>query len=196
MVRKSNYMRGYFYYVGMYFIILVFNIFPQDNTNNMMEEKTNNSTNNLQKMIEQNANYYTNNLKTKLNLTDSQMTYVYDIMVNYYLNESGNQTSQRAALKESYRYDKTNTQTGDNNEDSYMNTSDRENKKIENILDNEQVGKWSEIKDSWWVNVKTELYEGDPDVKLSRVLYESKGEYEDDRDYENFDVYYPGYDYK
>lgn len=196
MKGRINYMRGYFYYVGMFFIILVFNIFPQDNTNNMMQEKTNNSTNDLEQKIEQNANYYTNNLKTILNLTDSQMRYIYDIMVNYYLNESGNQTSQRAALRDSYRYDRTNTQTGDNNEDSYINTSDRENKKIENILDNEQIGKWSEIKDSWWVNVKTELYKSDQDVKLNRIIYESKGEYEDDRDYENYDVYYPGYDYK
>jgi hypothetical protein len=68
--------------------------------------------------------------------------------------------------------------------------------KIENIIDNEQKSKWTEIKDSWWINVKTELYGGDQNIKWSKDIHEKKGEYEDNRDYENYEVYYPGYDYK
>src|ERR1039458_4140102 len=43
---------------------------------------------------------------------------------------------------------------------------------------------------SWWTRVKTGLYEGDQNIKLSKDIYEKKGEYEDNRDYENYDVYY------
>jgi len=53
-----------------------------------------------------------------------------------------------------------------------------------------------EVNDSWWVNVKTELYEGDQNIQWSKEINERKAEFEDNRDYENFDVYYPGYDFK
>jgi hypothetical protein len=205
MVKRSKNLISYFYYAVIFFIISSINIFPQDNTNNWMKEKTNRTTNDLEKMIEQNANYYSSNLKTRLNLTDSQMRCIYDIMLDYYLNEPGNQTSQRAALRESKQsskiemdpiYDRTNMETSDNNTDQIRNTSSEANKKIENILDNQQMDKWIGIKDSWWVNVKTELYDGDQNIKLTEDIQERKGEYEDNRDYENYDVYYPGYDFK
>jgi hypothetical protein len=105
-------------------------------------------------------------------------------------------------------YDKTNIKTDplmqdvdnmattSNNGDQQENVKDEAITKIESILDNEQANKWMEIKDSWWIRVKTGLYEGDQNIKLSKDIYEKKGEYEDDRDYENYDVYYPGYDFK
>jgi hypothetical protein len=207
MTTRSNYLMNYFYYVVIFFIVSAINILPQDNTNNMMQDKTDRSNNNdIEKKIEQNANYYASNLKTILNLTDSQIRYVYDIMLDYYLNGTGNQTSQRAALRESKESFKPETEplnqnmnnmdASDNNTDLYLDASSKANKKIENILDNEQKNKWRGVNDSWWVNVKTELYEGDQNIKWSKEINERKAEYEDDRDYENFDVYYPGYDYK
>ena len=196
----------YFYYGVVFLIISAVNILPQDNTNNMMQDKTNGSTNDLEKKIEKNANYYSSDLKTKLNLTDSQMRYIYDIMLDYYLNRTGYQTSQRAALRESkesfkpetepLKQNMNNIDASDNNTDLYLDASSKANKKIENILDNEQKNKWRKVNDSWWVNVKTELYEGDQNIKLSKEINERRAQYEDDRDYENFDVYYPGYDYK
>jgi hypothetical protein len=173
----------------------------------MMQDKTDRSNNNdIEKKIEQNANYYASNLKTILNLTDSQTRYIYDIMLDYYLNGTGNQTSQRAALRESkesfkpetepLKQNMNNIDASDNNTDLYLDASSKANKKIENILDNEQKNKWIEVNDSWWVNVKTELYEGDQNIQWSKEINERKAEYEDNRDYENFDVYYPGYDFK
>jgi hypothetical protein len=206
MIRRINDLRVYFYYVAIFLIVIAFNIFPQDNTNNMMQDKTNESTTDLDRKIEKDANYYTYNLKPKLNLTESQMRHIYEIILSNYLNISGNQTRQRAALRESRKssdierdpliYGSTDNETDENNEDFYLNTDNRANKEIENILDNDQIGKWSKIKDSWWVNVKTELYQGDQDITMRKEINEKKGEYEDNRDYENFDVYDPGYDFK
>jgi hypothetical protein len=195
MTRRSNYLMGYFYYVVIFSIISAINILPQDNTNNRMQDKTNGSNNDLEKKIEQNANYYTSNLKTRLNLTDSQMRYIYDILLNYYLMGTGNQTSQRAALRESMGSFKLETEPFIQNRND-IDASSKANNKIENIIDNEQKNKWMEIKDTWWVNVKTELYEGNQNIKWNNDIHEKKGEYEDNRDYENFEVYYPGYDYK
>ena len=195
MVSKNKYLMGYFYYVVIFFIILAINILPQDNTNNWMQDKTNGSTNDLEKKIEQNANYYTSNLRTKLNLTNSQMRYIYDILLDYYLKGTGNQTSQSAALRESKGLFKLETEPFMQNRNN-MDAISKTNMKIENIIDNEQKSKWTEIKDSWWINVKTELYGGDQNIKWSKDIHEKKGEYEDNRDYENYEVYYPGYDYK
>ena len=194
MTTRSNYLMSYFYYVVIFFIVSAINILPQDNTNNMMQDKTDRSTENaIQKRVEQNANYYSSDLKTVLNLTDSQMRYIYDYLLEYYSREIGNQTSQRAALRESKKT--LNQETNENNDDLFMNAS-AVNKKIENILDREQMDKWKDRKDSWWENVKSELYMGDQRIQWSKDLHEKKGQYEDDRDYENFDVYYPGYDFK
>jgi len=195
MTGRSNYLISYFYYVVIFFIISAINILPQDNTNNRMQDKLNRSTNDLERKIEQNSNYYASNLKTMLNLTDSQMRYIYNIMFDYYLNEPGNQTSQRAALRErtvSYKLEAEPFMQNRYN----MDASSEANKKIENILDNKQMGKWSDIKDSWWVNVKTELYEGDQNISWRKDIHEKKKEYEDNRNYENYDVYSPGYDFK
>ena len=206
MERIRDNMMSHFYFIVIFSIISFTNILPQDNTNNRMVDKSDGSINDLEKKIEQNANYYSNNLKIRLNLTDSQTRYVYDIMMDYYLGEPGNQTSQRAALresKESYKLETepleqnvTNTEASSNNNDKSGNASSEANNKIENILDNEQMNRWKEIKDSWWVNVKTELYEGDQSINRHKSINDQKGEYEDNRDYENYDVYYPGYDYK
>jgi hypothetical protein len=207
MRRRSDYLMSYFYYVVIFFIVSTINILPQDNTNNMMQDKMDRSNNNdSEKKIEQNANYYASNLKTILNLTDSQTRYIYDIMLHYYLNRTGYQTSQRAALRESkesfkpetepLKQNMNNIDASDNNTDLYLDASSKANKKIENILDTGQKNKWREINDSWWVNVKTELYEGDQNIKLSKEINERNVGYEDNRDYENFDVYYPGYDFK
>jgi len=205
--RRNNHLMCYFYYVAVFLVISTINILPQDNTNNMMQDKMDRSTNNdIEKKIEQNANYYTSDLKTKLNLTDSQMRYMYNILLDYYLNETGNQTSQRAALRESKESYKPETeqlkQNGNNmdesgnNTDLYSDAGSKANKKIENIIDSEQKEKWIEIKDSWWEGLKTELYKGDQNIKWSKITNQRKGEYEDYRDYEDFDVYYPGYDFK
>jgi len=123
----------YFYYGVVFLIISAVNILPQDNTNNMMQDKTNGSTNDLEKKIEKNANYYSSDLKTKLNLTDSQMRYIYDIMLDYYLNRTGYQTSQRAALRESkesfkpetepLKQNMNNIDASDNNTDLYLDAS-------------------------------------------------------------------------
>ena len=84
----------------IFFIVSAINILPQDNTNNMMQDKTDRSNNNdLEKKIEQNANYYASNLKTILNLTDSQMRYIYDIMLDYYLNRTGNPNFTKSCIK-------------------------------------------------------------------------------------------------
>jgi hypothetical protein len=192
----SKRSKSLIFYFVIVFIISAVNILPQDNTNNMMPDKSIGNTNDLERKIDQNANYYSGNLKEKLNLTDSQMRYVYDIMRNYYLNETGNQTTQRAALREGKQTSKIEMETSDNNTDQLRDASSMANKKIENILDNEQSYKWRGIRDTWWVNVKTELYEGDQNIKGSKNLHYKKVEYEDDRDYENYDVYYPGYDFK
>src|ERR1035437_2756697 len=189
MVSKNKYLMGYFYYVVILFIISAINILPQDNTNNWMQDKTNGSTNDLEKKIEQNANYYTSNLRTKLNLTNSQMRYIYDILLDYYLKGTGNQTSQSAALRESKGLFKLETEPFMQNRNN-MDAISKTNMKIENIIDNEQKSKWTEIKDSWWINVKTELYGGDQNIKWSKDIHEKKGEYEDNRDYENYEVYY------
>lgn len=230
MVSKNKYLIGHFYYAVIFFIISSINILPQDNTNNRMQDKTIVSTDDMKNMMEQNANYFSNDLKTRLGLEESQLKYVYDILVGYYSGETGIQTSQRAALREDKQsfniktdqlmndktniepdplmYDKTNIKTDplmqdvdnmattSNNGDQQENVKDEAITKIESILDNEQANKWMEIKDSWWIRVKTGLYEGDQNIKLSKDIYEKKGEYEDDRDYENYDVYYPGYDFK
>ena len=66
-----------------------------------MQDRTTVSTDDLEKIIENNANYYSTDLKTNLNLDESQMKYVYDILISYYSEKTGIQTSQRAALRES-----------------------------------------------------------------------------------------------
>src|ERR1035438_2981022 len=120
MVSKNKYLIGHFYYAVIFFIISSINILPQDNTNNRMQDKTIVSTDDMKNMIEQNANYFSNDLKTRhmknmieqnanyfsndlktrLGLEESQLKYVYDILVGYYSGETGIQTSQRAALRE------------------------------------------------------------------------------------------------
>ena len=112
------------------------------------------------------------------------MRYIYDIMLDYYLNRTGYQTSQRAALRESkesfkpetepLKQNMNNIDANDNNTDLYLDASSKANKKIENILDNEQKNKLMEVNDSWWINVKTELYEGDQNIKWSKEINEMK----------------------
>jgi hypothetical protein len=206
-----------------------------------MQDKTIVSSNDLEKRIEQNANYYSTDLKTNLNLEESQMKYVYDILVSYYSEKTGIQTSQRAALRESKQffsierapltnyktkietdplmydetdirtdplmYDKSDIKTdplmknADNiatsdNGDQQENEKDEAITKIESILDNKQSDKWSEIKDSWFGKVEAEVSEGNLNPSIYKYIERENGEYEDNRDYENYDIYYPGYDFK
>ena len=189
MVNRKQYMAGYFYLVIL-FIIGSINIFSQDNTNNRMTERT--ETDNLKRMIQQNANYYSSDLKAKLNLTESQTQHIYYILYNYYTNEAGDQRTQRAALREN----KETEQGATTEENSLRDASSEANNKIENILDSEQRNNWKGIDDSWWVNVKTELFTGDRNLTRRNDINEERSTYNDDRDYENYDVYYPGYDFK
>jgi uncharacterized LabA/DUF88 family protein len=193
MVNMKQYRAGYFHLVIL-FIIASINIFSQDNTNNKMTERT--ETDNLKRMIQQNANYYANDLKTKLNLTESQAQHIYYVLFNYYTNESGDQRTQRAALRESKETLTKEKETSSNEDNSLSDASSDANNKIENILDSEQRTSWKGINDSWWVNVKTELFNGDHKLTRGDNGYYESSTYDDDRDYENYDVYYPGYDFK
>jgi len=229
MANSSKYLNGRFYYAVIFLILFSFNILPQDNTNNKMQDKTIAPTNDLEKRIEQNANYYSTDLKTSLNLDESQMKYVYDILVDYYSEQTGIQTYQTAALRESKQsfsierepltnyktkietdplmYDLTDIKTDplmkntDNmatsdNGDQQENVKDQAITKIESILDNKQSDKWSEIKDSWFGKVEAEVSEGNLNPSIYKYIERENGEYEDNRDYENYDIYYPGYDFK
>jgi|ERR1035437_488002 hypothetical protein len=206
MVGESRYLKGYFYHVMIFFIISSVNILSQDNTNNRMQEKTNTNTDDLKKIIGQKANNFSSDLRSRLNLTESQKRYIYNILVDYYTKETGNQTSQRVALRESKQslnqetdlsmQKGTNMGAGNNNGDKLRNANIEANTKIESILDNAQRNNWTEVKDSWWGKVKTELYEGNNSFTKDNDIYEEKRDYEDSRDYENYDVYYPGYDIK
>ena len=206
MVGKSTYLNGYFYHVMIFFIISSVNILSQDNTNNSMQDKTNTNTDDLKKIIGQKANNFSSDLRSRLNLTESQKRYIYNILVDYYTKETGNQTSQRAALRESKQslnqetdlsmQKGTNMGAGNNNGDKLRNANIEANTKIESILDNSQRNNWTEVKDSWWGKVKTELYEWNNSFTKDNDIYEEKRDYEDSRDYENYDVYYPGYDIK
>jgi hypothetical protein len=155
-----------------------------------MTERT--ETDNLKRMIQQNANYYTNDLKAKLNLTASQTQHIYYILYNYYTNETGNQSTQRAALRESKETDQGSPTEENNIRDASLDA----NNKLENFLDSEQRNSWKGLNDSWWVNVKTELFNGDQKLTSRNNIYEERSTYNDDRDYEDYDVYYPGYDFK
>jgi hypothetical protein len=192
MVNMKQYRAGYFS-LGILFIISSINIFSQDNTNNKMTERT--ETDNLKGMIQQNANYYTNDLKTKLNLTESQAQHIYYILYNYYTNETGNERTQRAALRESKETLNKGTEVSSTEENSLKGASSDANNKIENILDSEQRNSWKGINDTWWTNVKTELFSGDQKLTNNNI-YEDRGTNDEERDYENYDVYYPGYDFK
>jgi len=192
MVNMKQYRAGYFS-LGILFIISSINIFSQDNTNNKMTERT--ETDNLKGMIQQNANYYTNDLKTKLNLTESQAQHIYYILYNYYTNETGNERTQRAALRENKETLNKGTEVSSTEENSLKGASSDANNKIENILDSEQRNSWKGINDTWWTNVKTELFSGDQKLTNNNI-YEDRGTNDEERDYENYDVYYPGYDFK
>jgi hypothetical protein len=147
-------------------------------------------------MISQNANYYSSDLREKLNLTESQMKYIYYVLFDYYTKETGNQWTQRAALRENKESLNKETGVSNNKEDNLKGASLEASVKIENILDNGQRNRWREVNDSWWINVKTELYNGDQNLTTNSDIDKEKSKYEDDRDYEDYDVYYPGYDFK
>ena len=192
---------------GFLLIILTicsFNILSQDNTNNKMQDKSSTDNNNSDKMIEKNANYYTNSLDSKLNLTKSQIKYIHNILYSYYSNETEGQTSQLAALREKPESlnmeqdplmpDSRNIRVN-NYEDKQVNVHEYPLSEIETILDQAQRDTWIIMKDAWWLNAKSALSnstEGGGENDIQNV----KREYEDSRDYENYDVYDPGYDVK
>jgi hypothetical protein len=194
MVSRNRYPIGSLYYLAIFFMISSFNILPQDNTNNKMQDKA--ERDNLREMISQNANYYSSDLREKLNLTESQMKYIYYVLFDYYTKETGNQWTQRAALRENKESLNKETGVSNNKEDNLKGASLEASVKIENILDNGQRNRWREVNDSWWINVKTELYNGDQNLTTNSDIDKEKSKYEDDRDYEDYDVYYPGYDFK
>jgi hypothetical protein len=146
------------------------------------------------------------------------MQYIYDQLVGYYSNENGIQTTQRAALREDRQYsninkdplmkDETNIKpdplmqnennlaTTTNLRSQQENISDEVLTKIGGVLDNDQINKWTDLKYNWWGKANT--MEGERNLNLNDTKYynNEKAEYDPDRDYENYDVYYPGYDFK
>jgi hypothetical protein len=217
MINNKKYRLVFFYHMVILILISSISIVPQDNTNNNMQEKTIVPNNILERKINQNANYYASLLQKKLDLTLSQTKYVYDILIGYYSGETGIETTQRAALRENNKsidietdplmrdesdiksdplmQNVNNMATTRNNGDKQENASYEAITKIGNILDNGQINNWIEVKDSWWGKVNTMLSDGINNLN-NKFIYEEKGGYVDDRDYENFDVYYPGYDFK
>lgn len=206
MSGKSTYLKFNFYYLLIFFIAISGNILSQDNTNNSMQGINDTKTDEMDKMIHQNANYYSGNLRTELNLTRSQTKYIYDILYSYYTNETGNETSQIAAARDKRESlnleqdplmrDDSNIRVMDNISNKLTDAKDNPLIKIESILDHEQMNKWNLVKDTWWSNAKSVL----PNINESSggedINFQEKREYEDNRDYENYDVYYPGYDIK
>jgi hypothetical protein len=217
MISNRKYKLVFFYHMVILILISSINILSQDNTNNNMQEKTVVPNNILERKIKQNANYYSSLLQKQLDLTMSQAKYVYNILVGYYSGETGIEVTQRAALRENNKSSNIETDplmkdesdiktdplmqnvnniaTTGNNGDQQENASYEAITKIGNILDNGQTNKWIEVKDSWWGKVNTMLRDGITNLN-NKFIYEAKGGYEDDKDYENFDVYYPGYDFK
>lgn len=217
MVNRKGYWKGY-YFIVVLFMIPTNKIIAQDNTNNKMIERSNIPEVILDKKIKQDANYYSSILKTELNLTNSQMKYIYDMLVGYYSDETETQTTQQAALRENEQYSnierdplmhdasniKTDTlmqninnlATTTNNVNPQESNKDEVLTKIGGILDNDQMYKWISIKNSWWGKVNSRLSDGKLNLNDKRYNNEQRAEYEDDRDYENYDVYYPGYDFK
>ncbi|MDR3668502.1 MAG: hypothetical protein P4L35_16790 [Ignavibacteriaceae bacterium] len=217
MVNRKGYWKGY-YFIVVLFMIPTNKIIAQDNTNNKMIERSNIPEVILDKKIKQDANYYSSILKTELNLTNSQMKYIYDMLVGYYSDETETQTTQQAALRENEQYSnierdplmhdasniKTDTlmqninnlATTTNNVNPQESNKDEVLTKIGGILDNDQMYKWINIKNSWWGKVNSRLSDGKLNLNDKRYNNEQRAEYEDDRDYENYDVYYPGYDFK
>ena len=185
--------------------ICSFSILSQDNTNNKMRDKSNTDNNNSNKMIEKNANYYTNDLDTKLDLTKSQIKYIHNILYSYYSNEIEGQTSQIAALRqkpESLNLEQDPLMPDsriirvNDYEDKQVNVQDYPLSEIETILDHGQKDKWSMMKDAWWLNVQSALSHSNGGGGGENDIQNVKREYEDSRDYENYDVYSPGYDVK
>ena len=184
MIMRISCLKRYFYYVLIFFIMISANILSQDNTNNRMLVKDNTSPEDLNRIIKQNAGHFSSDLKMKLNLTESQRKYINNILVVFYSKESGIQTNQTAALRESNKSDKNKI------------AQDETITKIASIFDNEQENKWIGVKNSWWRNVNAVVVNGNGTIEQSDEIYEEKREYEDSKDYENYDVYSPGYDIK
>jgi hypothetical protein len=228
---KRNGIRKSYYYLAILILISTVKILPQDNTNNNMVNKSTIPENILEKKIKQNANYYSYILHTSLNLTNSQTKYIYDLLVGYYSNETGVQTTQQAALREDNKQysnieqdplmkdntdiksdplmkdttniksdplmqNENNLATTTNFGSQQENVSDEVLTKIGGVLDNDQMIKWAEIKNGWWGKANTMTSETNLNLNDTRFYNNEKAEYDIDRDYENYDVYYPGYDFK
>jgi hypothetical protein len=200
MGRKSNYWEFLLVLIALCSISII----AQDNTNNKMQDKSNISDDKFEKMINKNATYYSNDLVSKLNLTKSQAKYIHNVLYSYYTNGTEDQTSQKAALRqkpETMNLEQDPLMQDDRNirvnEDKELrNAQDYPLSKIQLVLDSEQRNKWTMIKDAWWLNVKSALSNSSVSSGDDNDILKVKREYEDSRDYENYDVYSPGYDVK
>jgi len=108
--------------------------------------------------IEKRASDLTSDLQSKVNLTDSQVSAVKSDLIDYMTKVTTIQNSQRAGLKEKMPSD-TSSMSGSSSDNGYSmqikNAETDASSKIESVITDDQRSKWSEVRDSWWGEVKS-----------------------------------------
>jgi hypothetical protein len=112
----------------------------------------------MKSMIEKRASDLTSDLQSKVNLTDSQVSAVKSNLIDYMTKVATIQNSQRAGLKEKSPSDSSSTMSNTDNSPDLKNADSDASLKIESLITEDQKSKWSDIKDSWWSEVKSVAY--------------------------------------
>ncbi len=143
--------------ISVLFLIFIFstNIIAQSTTD--QSNKTGMYGDDQKSMIEKRATDLTSDLQSKVNLTDSQVSAVKSDLIDYFTKVSVIQSSQRAGLKEKSPSDSSMSMSS-NNSDELKNADTDASSKIESLITDDQKSKWSDIKDTWWSEVKSVAY--------------------------------------
>ena len=161
MFRTGNFIRSFLISAICMLFMLSTSIFAQ-----MYDSSTTQSTksgmygDDMKNMIEKRASDLTSDLQTKVNLTDSQVSAVKSDLIDYMTKVATLQNSQRAGLKEKSPMDSSsNMSNSDNSTSQELKNADSDaSLKIESLITEDQKSKWSDIKDSWWGEVKSVAY--------------------------------------
>ena len=155
MTTRTTFMR----YVLILGIIMSFNLRAANRLNLDDEQK---------RIIEKQAVELASDLQSRISLTNSQISAIEKILVDYLTNVSIIEFTQRAGAREK-TYDvksdppsdlqDLNLTYDDNSLTDLRNADNEANSKIDNVILDSQREKWTSLKDSWWSNVIAKQYE-------------------------------------
>jgi len=159
MINTRKFMKRILTPVLFLIFISSANTFAQLNIDPMT--KSSGTGDDMKSMIEKRASDLTSDLQSKVNLTDNQVSAVKSDLIDYMTKVSVIQTSQKAGLKEKSATDTLSDMSNspDNSTSQDLKSADDDAAlKIESVITADQKSKWSDIKDSWWNEVKSVAY--------------------------------------